>query len=610
MTQTADPAEDRAFAEAAQLLRSGQLEAVERRLEPLLTAGTQDARLYAVVGFARLRRLDAAGAALVLARAVSLDPNEATYAVAYGDALTGEDRLQEAEAAFRHALSLDPNRTVALIGLAESLLRQGRIDAGVQVVTDAAAAGRQDHEFLAAWANILRIAGREEELLAVQRRAVALYPDSGVAHHNLAATLGDMHSYAPAADSARQAMERGQSGPATWLVLARALEGLGRADAAIDAYREVLRQAPGNGEAGRELAQNIWMRTGDVTAAGQHLKDLIQSDPDALTHMGSLAKLYDTAGDTAGALELLNSAVTRQNARTPDLIVQAVDLALKLGLADQALDLAREAEAKQPGEHRTLISLIDALLATGDAEGAQDVCERLLARDPDDQMVLARAATAWRLLRDPRCYDLYDYEKYVVAYRISPPEGWTSLSAYLTDLSAALLRLHGRVQHPFDQSLRGGSQTTLSPTTTDEPAVKAFFAAIDAPIREHMNKLAADAEGMGRRVTGAYSVAGAWSVFLRPNGFHVDHVHPMGWISSAFYIDLPPEEPDNPKAGWIKFGEPGVKTWPELGPEHYVKPEPGLLVMFPSYMWHGTVPFSTGGRRLTMAFDLRPAPAR
>eukprot|EP01037_Dinobryon_pediforme_P018910 gene18910-19245_t len=151
MTQTADPAEDRAFAEAAQLLRSGQLEAVERRLEPLLTAGTQDARIFAVVGFARLRRLDAAGAALVLARAVSLDPNEATYAVAYGDALTGEDRLQEAEAAFRHALSLDPNRTVALIGLAESLLRQGRIDAGVQVVTDAAAAGRQDHEFLAAW---------------------------------------------------------------------------------------------------------------------------------------------------------------------------------------------------------------------------------------------------------------------------------------------------------------------------------------------------------------------------------------------------------------------------------------------------------------------------
>ena len=84
----------------------------------------------------------------------------------------------------------------------------------------------------------------------------------------------------------------------------------------------------------------------------------------------------------------------------------------------------------------------------------------------------------------------------------------------------------------------------------------------------------------------------------------------MGWISSAFYIDLPPEEPDDPHAGWIKFGEPGVKTWPELGPEHYVKPEPGLLVMFPSYMWHGTAPFRTGDRRLTIAFDLHPTPVR
>jgi tetratricopeptide (TPR) repeat protein len=609
MTQTADPAADRAYAEAAHLLRSGRLEDVDRRLAPLLEAGSTDARLYAVAGFARLRRMDAAGAALVLARAVSLDPNEATYAVAYGDALTGDNRPQEAEAAFRLALSLDPRRTIALMGLSESLLRQGRMDAAVQVFADAAA-GRQDHEFLAAWVNVLRLARRHEEVLEVQRRAVALYPGSGVAHHNLAASLGDGHDYAPAAESARRAMELGQTGPATWLVLARALEGLGRTDAAIDAYREVLRQAPTDAEAGRELAQIIWMRTGDVTAAGKHLTDRLASHPNEPTLVGNLAKLREMAGDRDGAFDLLTTAIAHADSRTPSVLVQAADLALTLGRADEALSYAREAERLRPGEHRVLVSLIDAMLATGDAEGAQDICETLLARDPDDQMVLARAATAWRLLRDPRCYDLYDYDKYVHAYRISPPEGWTSLSDYLADLSAALLRLHGHVQHPFDQSLRGGSQTTLNLTATDEPAVKAFFSAIDAPIREHMQRIATDTQGMGRHATGDYSVVGAWSVFLRPNGFHVDHIHPMGWISSAFYIDVPPEEPDDPHAGWIKFGEPGVKTWPELGAEHHVKPEPGLLVMFPSYMWHGTVPFRTGERRLTMAFDLHPTPVR
>jgi hypothetical protein len=41
-----------------------------------------------------------------------------------------------------------------------------------------------------------------------------------------------------------------------------------------------------------------------------------------------------------------------------------------------------------------------------------------------------------------------------------------------------------------------------------------------------------------------------------------------------------------------------------LPPEHLVKPEPGLLVLFPSYMWHGTVPFASEQKRLTCAFDI------
>jgi hypothetical protein len=32
-----------------------------------------------------------------------------------------------------------------------------------------------------------------------------------------------------------------------------------------------------------------------------------------------------------------------------------------------------------------------------------------------------------------------------------------------------------------------------------------------------------------------------------------------------------------------------------------------MLVLFPSYLWHGTMPFETGGRRLTAAFDVVPA---
>ena len=83
----------------------------------------------------------------------------------------------------------------------------------------------------------------------------------------------------------------------------------------------------------------------------------------------------------------------------------------------------------------------------------------------------------------------------------------------------------------------------------------------------------------------------------------MDHVHPQGWLSSAYYVELP--EAAESREGWLKFGEPGVRI-DGCAAEHFVQPECGLLVLFPSYFWHGTVPFHEGGR-LTAAFDVIPA---
>jgi hypothetical protein len=44
----------------------------------------------------------------------------------------------------------------------------------------------------------------------------------------------------------------------------------------------------------------------------------------------------------------------------------------------------------------------------------------------------------------------------------------------------------------------------------------------------------------------------------------------------------------------------------DLPPRRLVQPEVGTLVLFPSYMWHGTVPFESAEPRITVAFDLLP----
>ena len=36
------------------------------------------------------------------------------------------------------------------------------------------------------------------------------------------------------------------------------------------------------------------------------------------------------------------------------------------------------------------------------------------------------------------------------------------------------------------------------------------------------------------------------------------HVHPMGFYSAVYYEEAPPEDAQDPQAGWLQFGPPDL----------------------------------------------------
>ena len=109
-----------------------------------------------------------------------------------------------------------------------------------------------------------------------------------------------------------------------------------------------------------------------------------------------------------------------------------------------------------------------------------------------------------------------------------------------------------------------------------------------------------------QRNRGTARIGEGWSVQLRRDGFHVNHVHPKGWISSAYYVSVPEEVRDTQlKSGWLKFGEPRYPV-PTATPDFTVQPAAGMLVLFPSYLWHGTTAIQGETPRTTIAFDALP----
>jgi tetratricopeptide (TPR) repeat protein len=450
-------------------------------------------------------------------------------------------------------------------------------------------------------AHALKAQGRLDDAIALYRQALAV-SGSAVAEHNLAGALGDAGRWREAEPHLRQSFAKGNDAPETWLVLARCLQGLGRLDESDAAFREALKRRPHYADAHRELAQLRWMRMGDFAAATSDLDAALRAAPRDPGLIIVKASALEFAGRLHEAHALLDT-LAAANPGDAYLLTLAAQAAVNLGKPDLALPRAEAAARLAPSELVPRITLIETLLASGDAQRASHLAEQLRISAPDNQHAIALQATAWRLLGDPRYRTLHDYDALVWSSLIDTPAGWPNLPAYLADLAAALRATHAYREHPFNQSLRHGSQAA-DLLHHPHPAVQALQQALDGPIRRRIAELGSGPDPLRARNRGGYAHQGMWSVRLNPNGFHIDHVHPKGWLSSACYIET---VKGDGREGWIKFGQPGVKTRPSLDAEHWVKPEPGLLVLFPSYMWHGTVPFTGDQSRLTVAFDLAPA---
>ena len=320
------------------------------------------------------------------------------------------------------------------------------------------------------------------------------------------------------------------------------------------------------------------------------------------------AAILQGAGDARAAYACLAPLAARAQA-PPALLVRAGLAALEFDPAS-ALRLAERALQSLPGNTSARSLRVAAQLGVGDADAALANCEPLLAETPDDQYLIALQTTAWRLLGDPRYAILCDYAKLVVPTQLEAPAPWPDLASFLADLKKSLGRLHNPQGHAvLFQSLRNGTETTEDLTRSKDPAIQALFRSFAAPIGRYLDTIGHGADPLGRRNCGRWRFNGSWSVRLRKSGYHTNHVHPRGWVSSACYLELPDEiqEAKSPD-GILNFGEPGFLTTPKLAAEYSVRPGIGMLVLFPSYFWHGTVPFSSDSARLTVAFDVVPDP--
>lgn len=588
------------------LLQRGEFSAARDRLELVVANNPGFVEAQRLLAGARFALGDTAAAEALLRQAMLVDPDWTPTLTMLGEWLLQSGSCGEGETLLQraiHAKAADPR--AALI-LARFYNDHGRHADALATAGPFCAAGRGGAELATQHIAALAALERGDEAVAFYRLRANGSSDDMAAAHALAIALHATGSHAEAERTAGRTLARGYRNAALSFTHARSLVAIGELEPAEAALRECLQLQPQHTDAHGDLARLVWIRTGDAKQATATLDEALGSFPGSDALRAVKAAILQGADDARGAYTCLAARAEDPNA-PPALLLRAGLAALEFD-PKTALDFAHRVRHRMPNDTAPMKLTAAACLGVGDPAKALTLCGELLRQTPDDQYLIALQTTAWRMQGDARYRQLCDYDALVIPYQLDPPAPWRTLDTFLADLKRSLSKLHDAFRYRLlFQSLRHGTETMGDLSRSADPVVQALFTSFDAPIRDYLSRIGHGIDPLRRRNINGYCFSGGWSVQLRAPGFHQNHVHPNGWISSACYIDLPDVmKGADGDEGALAFAEPSILTKPHLPPERRIHPAAGTLVLFPSYFWHGTVPFTGDQPRLTVAFDAVP----
>ncbi|HOX67510.1 MAG TPA: tetratricopeptide repeat protein [Burkholderiaceae bacterium] len=538
----------------------------------------------------------------------------------------------QAEAEVRKALAAHPQALVFLNLLGSALAGQSRWAEAIESFSRVAAVAPQSMETHSQLGMLYSQLGRREDAVASYRKAVALKPDFAELHCNLGILLGQLGRHAEAADSYAQAVAVKPALAVAHYNRGTALQALGRLDEAAQSYRRVLALQPASAEAHSNLGA-VLQAQGALDAAIDSYRSALAIQPDPRVHF-NLGTAYRNEGRLAESVRSFESALALAPVY-PDALNNLGEVLRDQGRLDEAVACFEQALAQDPDTSEANYNLAVLLYDRGRPDQAARYFEASRLRDWQQRVLLclykteqfnAFRAGLERLLAAPEAHaapllatlsahhaanfgvtDHCDFCPHPLDFvshgRIDALAGERSAlrEQLLIDIASAEIsaRKQGRLHH--------GIQSSGNLFKRPEASFRALSGLIAEQVERYRQGLAG-AEGVfARDFPATTEFSSSWYVKMQTGGHLTSHIHETGWLSGAVYLAMPPRDAGS-DAGSIEFSTDG-DGYPRRHvdfPRRVCPPAVGDIVLFPSSLFHRTVPFSATEERICIAFDIAP----
>ncbi|MBS3964975.1 MAG: tetratricopeptide repeat protein [Methylomonas sp.] len=154
-----------------------------------------------------------------------------------------------------------------------------------------------------------------------------------------------------------------------------------------------------------------------------------------------------------------------------------------------------------------------------------------------------------------------------------------------------------------------GMQSAGNLLQRGETSIQQLATLLKAKINDYRQQFAFSPYQLIQAFPNDIDFTSSWYLRMNKGGYLTSHIHEEGWISGCVYLKLP--EKNNGHEGSFEYSTDG-DDYPRLHddfPRHIVDQQVGDLVLFPSSLFHRTLPFHSDQERVCVAFDVKPAPS-
>jgi len=284
----------------------------------------------------------------------------------------------------------------------------------------------------------------------------------------------------------------------------------------------------------------------------------------------------------------------------PDLHAILSGLLFELGRTQEAQKALRQAIGLAPEPGQLGQQVASTLQLLGDPQVLLQACNAWLQLHPGSTLVLARKAVALDEMGDRQGYKyLVDFNRFLRQRYVKVPVNFNTALARQVCTHPTLGRSHRG-------TTRFGCQTDELQMEPRGP-IALFRQVIESAVTEYIRTLPVDKEHPFLAHRPQKWSLRIFATILRKQGHQTSHCHPGGWRSGVYYVQVPDCVTTEGQQGWIEFGRSWIYAYETTQPTvKMIQPRTGLMLIFPSYFWHRTIPLDSDQQRISIAFDVVP----